>query len=265
MSQPHTSCPAASPASSHIRRLDQLLALGSLAFKEALGTTQRAVVALRCGCPPLQFKGFSLTLGACCPLPTSPHTHRLEQLLALGSLVFKEESGYHAFFHHLISPHQHYLPVWKETPKDTLQVGNCGRVGVVRRWGEGDVWGGVERGREVCWGSVNRGRGAHCGCVDGTPKDAPQVGRGAGVCVGVVWNGGGRAAGGEAGRGLCWGGAEGERGARWGGAEVGRGGSCLDGPCAAGAEGRGGGRWGGVKVVQGGGDCVGRSCTAGAG
>lgn len=63
-----------------------------------------------------------------CPAasPIFQRVHRLEQLLALGSLVFKEESGYHAFFHHLISPHQHYLPVWKETPKDTLQVGNGG-------------------------------------------------------------------------------------------------------------------------------------------
>ena len=32
----------------------------------------------------------------------------------MGSLVLKEESGYRAFFHHLIRPHEHYLPVWKE-------------------------------------------------------------------------------------------------------------------------------------------------------
>ena len=44
------------------------------------------------------------------PLPPP----RLEQLLVMGSLVLKEESGYRAFFHHLIRPHEHYLPVWKE-------------------------------------------------------------------------------------------------------------------------------------------------------
>mmetsp|Transcript_11697 Transcript_11697/g.25086 ORF Transcript_11697/g.25086 Transcript_11697/m.25086 type:complete len:439 (-) Transcript_11697:325-1641(-) len=47
---------------------------------------------------------------------------RLEQLLALGSLVLKEESGYYAFFHRLLQPYQHYVPVWKKEPEDTLEV-----------------------------------------------------------------------------------------------------------------------------------------------
>jgi hypothetical protein len=40
--------------------------------------------------------------------------HRLEQLLALGSLVIKEESGYQAFYHHLLQPGVHYVPFWKK-------------------------------------------------------------------------------------------------------------------------------------------------------
>ncbi|GFR46627.1 hypothetical protein Agub_g8232 [Astrephomene gubernaculifera] len=43
---------------------------------------------------------------------------RLEQLLVLGSCVLKEESGYYAFFHHLIQPYQHYVPFWKERPEE---------------------------------------------------------------------------------------------------------------------------------------------------
>ncbi len=37
---------------------------------------------------------------------------RLEQLLALGSLTVKEESGYVAFFHHLLKPMVHYAPFY---------------------------------------------------------------------------------------------------------------------------------------------------------
>lgn len=47
---------------------------------------------------------------------------RLEQLLVMGSVVLKEESGYHSFFHHLLKPHQHYLPVWSEGPEDVKQM-----------------------------------------------------------------------------------------------------------------------------------------------
>ena len=62
------------------------------------------------------------TLSPLCPkhdTPLSPdviyvHTFRLEQLLVMGSLVLKEESGYRAFYHHLIKPYEHYVPVWKE-------------------------------------------------------------------------------------------------------------------------------------------------------
>lgn len=57
---------------------------------------------------------------------------RLDQLLALGSLIFKEESGYYAFYHHLLKPYQHYVPFWKQVSRvqqrlttavrDTVQV-----------------------------------------------------------------------------------------------------------------------------------------------
>ncbi|GAX81868.1 hypothetical protein CEUSTIGMA_g9296.t1, partial [Chlamydomonas eustigma] len=47
---------------------------------------------------------------------------RLEQLLVMGSLVMKEESGYQAFYHHLMKPHVHYMPVWKEGPEDMLEA-----------------------------------------------------------------------------------------------------------------------------------------------
>ncbi|MEW5314057.1 MAG: hypothetical protein WDW38_005581 [Sanguina aurantia] len=43
---------------------------------------------------------------------------RLEQLFALNSLVFKEESGYYAFYHRLIRPYQHYLPFWTHGPEE---------------------------------------------------------------------------------------------------------------------------------------------------
>ncbi|PNW78714.1 hypothetical protein CHLRE_09g387652v5 [Chlamydomonas reinhardtii] len=49
---------------------------------------------------------------------------RLEQLLVLGSLVLKEESGYRAFFHHLIKPHEHYLPFWKTSPEEAADAIN---------------------------------------------------------------------------------------------------------------------------------------------
>lgn len=45
---------------------------------------------------------------------------RLEQLLTLGSVVFKEQSGYRAFYHGLLQPHVHYVPFWKQVPEDVL-------------------------------------------------------------------------------------------------------------------------------------------------
>ncbi|EFJ49904.1 hypothetical protein VOLCADRAFT_89378 [Volvox carteri f. nagariensis] len=38
---------------------------------------------------------------------------KLETLLTLGSLVMKEESGYMAFYHHLLKPFEHFVPVWR--------------------------------------------------------------------------------------------------------------------------------------------------------
>jgi hypothetical protein len=48
---------------------------------------------------------------------------RLDQLLPLGSLIFKESSGYRAFYHHLLKPHEHYVPFW-----DKVSVGAVGRL-----------------------------------------------------------------------------------------------------------------------------------------
>ncbi len=67
---------------------------------------------------------------ACRLMASAPDTHslstharcRLEQLLVMGSLVMKEESGYYAFFHHLLRPNEHYVPVWKQRPEDVLEA-----------------------------------------------------------------------------------------------------------------------------------------------
>ena len=48
--------------------------------------------------------------------------------MTLGSLIFKEESGYYSFYHRLLRPlggsgdasEGHYLPVWKQGPEDVL-------------------------------------------------------------------------------------------------------------------------------------------------
>ena len=48
------------------------------------------------------------------PWPLLLAPHRLEQLMVMGSVVLKEESGYRAFFHHLMKPYEHYIPIWKE-------------------------------------------------------------------------------------------------------------------------------------------------------
>jgi hypothetical protein len=43
---------------------------------------------------------------------------KLEQELPLGSLVFKEMSGYRSFFHRLLRPFVHYVPFWKFRPQE---------------------------------------------------------------------------------------------------------------------------------------------------
>ncbi|GFR44982.1 hypothetical protein Agub_g6256, partial [Astrephomene gubernaculifera] len=55
---------------------------------------------------------------------------KLEVLLTLGSLVMKEESGYQAFYHHLLRPNEHYIPVWKtgSGPEDILEAVNWART-----------------------------------------------------------------------------------------------------------------------------------------
>ena len=44
-------------------------------------------------------------------LAFSVRTYRFEQLLPLGSLVFKEESGYWGYYYHLFQPYEHYVPL----------------------------------------------------------------------------------------------------------------------------------------------------------
>ncbi len=48
-----------------------------------------------------------------CAAARSPSACRLEQLLAMGSLVVREESGFRAFYHHLLQPGVHYVSFWK--------------------------------------------------------------------------------------------------------------------------------------------------------
>ncbi|PNW71171.1 hypothetical protein CHLRE_16g694750v5 [Chlamydomonas reinhardtii] len=49
---------------------------------------------------------------------------KLEFLLTMGSLVLKEDSGYRAYYHHLLEPGVHFLPVWKNGagPEDILEA-----------------------------------------------------------------------------------------------------------------------------------------------
>jgi len=47
---------------------------------------------------------------------------RLDQLLPLNSLIFKEESGYKTFYHHLLKPGVHYVPFWKKQPDEILDA-----------------------------------------------------------------------------------------------------------------------------------------------
>ncbi|PNH12006.1 KDEL motif-containing protein 1 [Tetrabaena socialis] len=55
---------------------------------------------------------------------------KLEVLLTLGSLVLKEDSGYEAFYHHLLKPQEHFLPVWKQGagPEDILAAVDWARA-----------------------------------------------------------------------------------------------------------------------------------------
>eukprot|EP00798_Chlamydomonas_sp_ICE-L_P023568 gene23568-9092_t len=46
---------------------------------------------------------------------------RMEQLMPLGSLIFKEESGYRTFYYHLIKPYEHYIPFWEKTPDNLFE------------------------------------------------------------------------------------------------------------------------------------------------
>ena len=45
---------------------------------------------------------------------------RMDLLLPLNAVVFKEESGYRAYYHHLLQPYKHYLPFWKTRPEEAL-------------------------------------------------------------------------------------------------------------------------------------------------
>ena len=47
---------------------------------------------------------------------------KLEQVLAVGSLVFLEQSGYRSFFHRLLRPFQHYVPFWTHRPQELLDA-----------------------------------------------------------------------------------------------------------------------------------------------
>ncbi|KAG2495878.1 hypothetical protein HYH03_006116 [Edaphochlamys debaryana] len=47
---------------------------------------------------------------------------RLEQLLALGGMVVKEESGYRSFYYPLLRPNEHYVPFWLKGPEEVLAV-----------------------------------------------------------------------------------------------------------------------------------------------
>ena len=42
--------------------------------------------------------------------------------MRLGSLVFKEASGYRAFYHRLLKPFQHYVPFWEQRPQELLDA-----------------------------------------------------------------------------------------------------------------------------------------------
>ena len=47
---------------------------------------------------------------------------KLEQELPLGSLIFKESSGYRSFFHRLLTPYEHDVPYWRHRPQELLDA-----------------------------------------------------------------------------------------------------------------------------------------------
>ena len=49
-------------------------------------------------------------------------TSKLEQMLPLGSLIMKEQSGYRSFFHRLLVPFEHYVPYWRHRPQELLDA-----------------------------------------------------------------------------------------------------------------------------------------------
>lgn len=49
-------------------------------------------------------------------------SNKLEQTMAAGLLVFKEESGYRSFYHRMLRPWVHYVPFWRERPQELLDT-----------------------------------------------------------------------------------------------------------------------------------------------
>ena len=55
---------------------------------------------------------------------------RMEQLMPLNSLIFKEESGYTTFYYPLLKPYKHYVPFWRHDPeKEALELLDWAQVG----------------------------------------------------------------------------------------------------------------------------------------
>ena len=59
----------------------------------------------------IRFFSFSVVFSLTSTLFISSVLPRLDQLLPLNALVFKEESGYRGFYHHLLKPYEHYVPL----------------------------------------------------------------------------------------------------------------------------------------------------------
>jgi hypothetical protein len=45
---------------------------------------------------------------------------RFEQLLPMGSLIFKQDSAYFSYYSHLLQPFKHYVPFWQQVPEELL-------------------------------------------------------------------------------------------------------------------------------------------------
>eukprot|EP00955_Chlamydomonas_euryale_P110826 366024-Chlamydomonas_euryale.AAC.21 len=74
---------------------------------------------------------------------TPPHFHAFQLLAAINGMRMSvhhapapvgEQSGYTAFYHHLLEPHVHYMPVWQQTPDDVLEAIRWGERGVEPGW-----------------------------------------------------------------------------------------------------------------------------------